>query len=910
MQHQPVLLLARTGGGAAIYALASLNPQLCSRGCPRASNSAKWERIVASLQFCRSPVTIICSYFSPCNNADSWTDFISQISDFLAARDFSRSILCGDLNHCSSCPAEFALLKSFCDSFKLCQLVNEPTHVTSTSARIIDLAFIGAQLSVSAHGITTPVESTHSTVWFQLSGLKSAITRRSFKIWLWDDADWDRITFMLSYLPSGESRPWANEIWAYGSAEAAVSAFSQTLRDTLLQCIPQKTINVRGHSEPGWFSHAIKLIIRRRDKAYISFKANPTSKTHAKFKTLQRLVKKEVRIAKKQFVLDSFQDVASTGDFWKAFRRVSGSSAASLPPLQLPNGHYLTNDLSKAKALASEFHSNFNHLALPPLPLPSEQPLDAEHLCTLDFVIDWLLQLRQNSATGLDGIPARFLKGALADICRPLHCLINRCFLEGHFPADWKLAKIAPIPKVHDSMALCDFRPISILPVLSKLAEHWLLACILPWLQPSDRQFAFWHGRSTEDAVAYIQCCISRGFETCISEKMPAKVAVVSFDIKRAFDQVCHKTLLQILEERGVPVPLLRLVHSYLCERKMVVSANGAMSPTTDCLSGVPQGSILGGFLFNVYIDGVFGLDLSSGADSIGFADDLVLIKPLLSPACEAELQSDISIVVSFYKNLLLSIQPLKCSALLCSISPRPASFTNLLLVDGTPIPFVSCLKYLGVLFDRKLNFSLNAEAAALSGRKILGSLRRLLFPLLGKRAFNNLYLAKIVPILTYCISVAAPNIKSAFLSLEKVHRLAARFITNDWSSSCCSLLSRLKWKPISRLCFERRSLLCFKYVHSIRHHPPSLVKFVEPSTRQMQLRSCPHKFDLAIPHSKRAAVDQIPIWNCFHSWNALPQQIKSCASFPTFKAAIRNFANFSSTQAKIPDRLLLFDNL
>ncbi len=900
----------RNGGGVAIYALTSLNPHQCSRGSPRATDDAKWECISVSLSFRRTCLTAISAYFSPANSVSSWSDFVSQISDFVAARDFSRIILCGDLNHCASCPSEYSLLQGLCSAFNLKQLVDVPTHVTASSVRIIDLVFMGDQLFSNQHGITSPVESTHSVVWFQIDCPKPPELSRSFNVWLWDDADWDKVSFQLGYLPNGDPRPWVNEIWSHSSAEAAVADFSQKLRDVFRQCIPQKTVKIRGSAGAGWFNRGIKLLICRRDRAYSAYKANPNSKLFAKFKSLQRHVKIQVRSAKRQFVFESFQDVSSVGDFWKAFRRVSGSAAISLPPLQLPDGSYVSKDSSKASVLSSEFCSNFNSLAEPSSPLSSNIPLDAEHLCSLDFVVDWLLNLQQNAATGLDGIPARFLKGALPDICQPLHCLLNRCLLEGHFPTEWKLAKIVPIPKIHGSASVSNFRPVSILSILSKLGESWLLSCLLPWLQPSRQQFGFWPGRSTEDAVAYIQSIISSSMQKCLKHKNPPKVALISFDIRRAFDQVCHKSLLQVLQQRGVPVPLLRILHSYLCQRKQVVSANGSLSSAKTCSSGVPQGSILGGYLFNIYIDAVFDLNLSPGAFTAGYADDLVLIKPIFGSASLLELQSDINCINAFYKLRLLSIQPSKCSALICSIAPRPLSLGNPLLIDGVPITFVSELKYLGVLFDRKLDFSRNAEAASTSSRRVLGSLRRSLFPLLGKQAFSRLYSAKIVPILTYCISVAAPSHKTSFSALEKVHRLAARYISNDWKSSYLSLLSRLHWKSISQLCFERRAFLCFKYIHNLRHRPPALINFVQPTERQKMLRHRPHDLDLIIPKSSRSSIDLLPLWNCFHTWNALAKEIKSCSTISIFKAAIRNFGNYRFTQANIPERLLFFDSL
>ncbi len=276
----------------------------------------------------------------------------------------------------------------------------------------------------------------------------------------------------------------------------------------------------------------------------------------------------------------------------------------------------------------------------------------------------------------------------------------------------------------------------------------------------------------------------------------------------------------------------------------------------------------------------------------------------------EAELQSDVSLLEAFYDSRLLCLQSHKSSILICSISPTKLELSQQILIKGNEIRTVSQLKYLGIIFDRKLDFSIHAATTACAGRRVLGALRRSFQPIMGTRAFSCLYVAKILPLLTYCISVAAPVHKGAFASLEKVQRLAARFITNDWHSSYKCLLSRLNWKSISRVSFERRALLCFKYIHDLRHQPPGLVRHPTVNCFHQRLRNPPHPLDLCIPHFQRSTIDKVPLLNCLHTWNSLPSAIKSCEILSIFKAAIRNLLNFSTVQTVLPDRLLLIDNL
>ncbi len=201
-----------------------------------------------------------------------------------------------------------------------------------------------------------------------------------------------------------------------------------------------------------------------------------------------------------------------------------------------------------------------------------------------------------------------------------------------------------------------------------------------------------------------------------------------------------------------------------------------------------------------------------------------MLIKAIPDPIAEKQLQQDIDDVLACYSDLLLTIHPQKTKLLVCSIAPQPLSATTSFHIAGHPIDEVGSLKYLGIVLDRRLDFGLNARASALRSRRILGALRGSCKTLLGSKAFVQIYVAKIMPILLYCIAVTAPSKKGPFCALEKAHRLAARVITIDWSSSYQQLLGSLQWRSISQICFEHRCLLMWKYINGIRHLPAGTI--------------------------------------------------------------------------------------
>ncbi|MCP3664077.1 MAG: hypothetical protein GY696_16560, partial [Gammaproteobacteria bacterium] len=212
------------------------------------------------------------------------------------------------------------------------------------------------------------------------------------------------------------------------------------------------------------------------------------------------------------------------------------------------------------------------------------------------------------------------------ELAPAIAALINKSLHNSEFPAAFKHARIATIPKVPGTMKVSEMRPISILPVLSKIHEQWFLRILRPLIfnPPDDNQFAYLSGRSVEDALALVQFYISSGFKAC---PRTTKVAVVSLDVSKAFDKVPRNCLLKSLQDRLVPDSILRLLRSYLCERRQTVRIGKTESAPQPVHSGVAQGSILGPNLFIAYISSVLNLDLSSNCHLVAYADDLLVIK-------------------------------------------------------------------------------------------------------------------------------------------------------------------------------------------------------------------------------------------------------------------------------------------
>ena len=240
--------------------------------------------------------------------------------------------------------------------------------------------------------------------------------------------------------------------------------------------------------------------------------------------------------------------------------------------------------MEKANIL-NQFFCNFNHTTTSNSDTSTVNNLDnldnldpshfpEEFLCMEDKMLSLITSLDTSKSTGADGVSAKMLKSTAPFIAKSLTKLFNKSLRSWKFPSDWKVAQVVPIPKGGDPESPANYRPISILSILSKLLEkhlHDLLTHHLNIFSPlSEHQWGFTSGKSTTSAlISYAHNCqeaLDCGNELCS----------VFFDLSKAFDTVPHQQLLFKLFELQVDPFLIRWVSNYLTDRTQSVVLGGA----------------------------------------------------------------------------------------------------------------------------------------------------------------------------------------------------------------------------------------------------------------------------------------------------------------------------------------------
>jgi len=229
--------------------------------------------------------------------------------------------------------------------------------------------------------------------------------------------------------------------------------------------------------------------------------------------------------------------------------------------------------------------------------------------------------MEKKTTCGDDEINLLVIKIAIKFIAPILATLINQTLVQGYFPKSLKVAKVIPIYKSGPKDNISNYRPISILNSFSKIYEKIIQIRLDSFITKNNlldnSQYGFRKQHSTEFALINLVDKIAN----FIDDKN--YVICVMIDIKKAFDSLNHKILLEELLNYGFRGNVIKLLESYLSNRYQYVFYNGQTSTSRKITTGIPQGSILGPLLFLLYIN-----DLKSSVTEdtpILFADDATL---------------------------------------------------------------------------------------------------------------------------------------------------------------------------------------------------------------------------------------------------------------------------------------------
>lgn len=373
---------------------------------------------------------------------------------------------------------------------------------------------------------------------------------------------------------------------------------------------------------------------------------------------------------------------------------------------------------------------------------------DKYHFTDVGTVRAFIYRLNNKKSHGVDEISNFLIKKFPITALKFLTVLFNNCLNNCYFPAVWKSAKIIPIKKKNNSDRPEDFRPISLLSNVGKIFELILKEKLENdmIIDPiSSFQFGFKRFHSTQHALLK--------FHSDLTNKLRDKTCTVavSLDIEKAFDSANHNGILYKLADLGIDPFLVKLFQNFFTDRKFCVQIEDSTSGFDLVKSGVPQGSVLAPFLFNIFLHD-FPHQLED-SKAILYADDCMIYAHDVSPSQALQKAAfHLGLISTYYKSWGIKINASKSEAICirnasgkCAKFVVPQSKCLQLSLDGIEIPFKSNIKYLGVKFDKLLKFNNNARSLLEKTKRIAGMFSGLM---------NNKYLPQRTKLLIYKVAI------------------------------------------------------------------------------------------------------------------------------------------------------------
>ena len=556
--------------------------------------------------------------------------------------------------------------------------------------------------------------------------------------------------------------------------------------EVMNECIPKKILGTRKHLP--WITTNHIRLLRRRNSLLRRYNRTHRTDVLLSYKHTRNCIVRELRKAKRAF----FSQMSSSDPkaFWKLYKIITRRESIIPTLFDQTTGEEFTNSRAKANILNRQFSKNFNYSS-PHSTADGDFIFDSiecsdAFLRTEDKIFEYLCSLDVKKSSGSDNISALMLKRCAVAIAPCITRLFNKSISTGTFPSAWKFARIVPIPKGGDRRNPANYRPVSLLSILSKLLEKHITGLLQDHLSTyaplSACQWGFTAGRSTTTALISfthdIMEAVDKGHEVCS----------VFFDLSKAFDKVSHPVLIRKLADLSVSPVLIRWIYSYLSNRCQAVVLDGAQSVTLPVVSGVPQGSVLGPFLFLIYIDKVSS-SVTNGSKLAMYADDIVLYRSVSTWVDFSLIQQDISSISNWISDNYLVLNVAKCCYVIfskkrCGSTPSvPLHLGNNILLERR-----DQIKYLGVTFTSDLSWSRHIETIVKKARRQLGIMYRRFYTFSDSSCLLKLYRTTIRPLTEYACAVWDPYLDKNISALENLQKFALRICLKSWQENYSSL--------------------------------------------------------------------------------------------------------------------------
>lgn len=868
----------KKGGGVALYTSNNIKSQLVHQ----MSKENVYEEITICTTINKKQTIIACIYRPP--NGE-FNLFHENFEVFLKRFSSKNIIITGDFNinlkHGNLCKYTNTFLQII-ENYNIYPIIKKPTRITKQSSTVIDNIF--TNLQYTSKGILISDISDHLPVFAEFENARIkvpcqellAITKVNIK----------------NVKESLATTNW-KLITTEKNTDTAFQKFLDILNDTI-QKNTKTTLSKKKRLHQPWITAGLIKSCRRKNRLYKNFLKSKTAKSEEKYKSYKNNLTKLLRSAKRKFFSEKIQsNVDNPKETWKTIGNILNKKNTdnNLPTsLKDANGLEISSKQDIANLL-NEFFANIgtnlatkinSSQANKPSYYMGTQNTSSMFIYPTDEreILKIISKTAKKKSQDAFCLSMAIIKDIKHEIIAPLTTLCNLSLSSGKFPDVLKIAKIIPVFKKGDKQNPTNYRPISLLPQISKILEKLFELRLRNFLIKhnllNNCQYGFRNKHSTSHALLDVLEQVTNGIDQ-------SKTSIGCFlDLRKAFDTVDHNILLSKLLHYGLRGKAHAWITSYLNNRQQYVSLQNIKSNICVTTCGVPQGSILGPLLFLVYINDI--CSSSKHFHFVLFADDTnIFISDKNINRLQDNTNQELNKLSDWFKANKLSLNIEKTNYIV--FSKKKIRKLDL-RINNQSIQEVNSTKFLGVYLDKDISWKTHCDYVRQKLIKINAITYRIR-DCLDLKTLKTIYHSLFLPHLTYCLEIwgtgSNQNLTKLFLCQKKMIRTITFSSFRDHTNPLFARMNMLKAHEL--LTFSLCSLVNrAKY----NHLPTNLNSMFK--TKRENVHYLRKKGTMEITFCRTTLRSQCASILGVKMYNNLPQKFQETVNINQFKKQLKKY--------------------